>query len=202
MFSLCGSVVLTFVLCLFLISHIRSIFQNTRGSPWSHNWAHFSPTRTEQKIWYVHTRESTLPPPPRGACVTLVLNQKSRLHNTRKKKRRYRKTSNQVLLRRYKPDGFSHPPTTPENTYIPPVHNLELSTGFTGRLSDVLVAAIRQSAEQDSSADYFGSEDSLSNLTVHKRCGRSTSRSVHPRRPTPTWCQICMWQEIPSTMEK
>ena len=36
----------------------------------------------EQKIWYVHIRESKLPPP--GACVTQVLNQ-SRLHTTRKK---------------------------------------------------------------------------------------------------------------------
>ena len=28
----------------FFVSHISSLFQNTRGSPWSHNWAHSSPT--------------------------------------------------------------------------------------------------------------------------------------------------------------
>ena len=38
----------------FFVSHISSIFQNIRGSPWSHNWAHSSPTRNYSKIWYVH----------------------------------------------------------------------------------------------------------------------------------------------------
>ena len=34
---------------LFVSHIISSIFQNIRGSPWSLNWAHSSPTRTEQK---------------------------------------------------------------------------------------------------------------------------------------------------------
>ena len=35
----------TKVVCLFVCFSLSSIVQNIRGSPWSHNWAHSSPTR-------------------------------------------------------------------------------------------------------------------------------------------------------------
>ena len=40
-----GRLVYTDVLLFLFVSHISSIFQNIRRIPWSHNWAHSSPTR-------------------------------------------------------------------------------------------------------------------------------------------------------------
>ena len=75
---------------------------------------------TEQKYGTYTSCGSKLPPP--GACVMLVLNQ-SRLHMYHGRKiKRYRKTSGTRYCasaagnNRYKPDGFPHPPTTPEGS--------------------------------------------------------------------------------------
>ena len=74
---------------------------------------------TEQKYGTYTPCGSKLP--PLEACVTLVLNQ-NRLHTTRKKNKRHRKTSrtrycaNAAGNNLYKPDDFPHPPTTPEGS--------------------------------------------------------------------------------------
>ena len=103
--------------CLFLT---LALYSKTSVGARGHTTGRILRRLETERKYGTYTPWSKLP--PLEACVTLVLNQ-SRLHTTRKKiKRRYRKTSRTRYCasaagnNRYKPDGFPHPPTTPEGS--------------------------------------------------------------------------------------